>query len=355
MDSMRSILMMLGVILHSVNVFDSKQDWVIYSTNTTIIADYVSDLIHVFRMPAFFLISGFFCVHTIIKYKPKLFFMVRIKRLLIPLLVTGVSLNTLQNCILQYTGFYQLDMWSYIINGDWISHLWFLINLVIYFSLATIIAIFFWHPSKLIGNYLGRLFLSIPLIAIIMLMPVASIAILASNKVGFPLYSNWHGIINVNRICIYLPYFIFGALLGGNHELLHKFSKVNPIFAILLLAVSAFILEHINVSSEIYKTIVSSYFESFIIWLSVSLCFYTFYRMFNTPSKIWSFLSDASYTVYLFHHLIVIGIGIMLIYLEVHPIFSIVILITLTIAITLCIHNYVILKLKYARFLFNGK
>ena len=60
LDAMRSILMILGIVLHSANVF-SDSDWAIQNIDTSVYFSYLVEVIHLFRMPAFFIVSGFFC------------------------------------------------------------------------------------------------------------------------------------------------------------------------------------------------------------------------------------------------------------------------------------------------------
>ena len=56
LDAFRGILMMLGIVLHS-----SHGDWFRYgSEGTQLFIHTNSHVIHLFRMPAFFLLSGFF-------------------------------------------------------------------------------------------------------------------------------------------------------------------------------------------------------------------------------------------------------------------------------------------------------
>ena len=48
MDTMRAVLMMLGVVLHSSQVFSAEHTWVIYSDNTIRFAGWlVSLVVHV--------------------------------------------------------------------------------------------------------------------------------------------------------------------------------------------------------------------------------------------------------------------------------------------------------------------
>jgi len=355
MDSMRSILIMLGVVLHSSNIFNTRQGWAIYSNETTVIANYIGQAIHVFRMPAFFVVAGFFCVFTLQKYKPKKFLAVRMKRIIIPLVVTALTLNSLQAIILVLTGFREIDIGEYLLDGGWVSHLWFLNNLIIYFLVAAVLATLFSKYHGVIGKLRPNQSLSLPLIVVMGMMPIVSVVILGLNKIGFPLYSGILGVFSTFSTLIYLPYFVFGCVLAVNSNLLHKFSTINPILILAAIISSVMIMKNASFDSEIIHKSVLSYFEYLIVWLSISLCFYVFYRFFNAPSEKWRFLSDASYTVYLFHHVLVIGIGFLLIQLEIPPLLNMFALILITSMITLFIHKHVILKSSFARLLFNGK
>lgn len=123
MDSMRSILMMLGVVLHSSQVFNVEQSWVIYSDNTATFAEYLVEFIAAFRMPAFFVVAGYFCVLSIKKYAPGTFIKFRLTRIVIPLIITAITLNSLQVIILTYAGWHQFDLGKYLLEGGWVSHL----------------------------------------------------------------------------------------------------------------------------------------------------------------------------------------------------------------------------------------
>ena len=355
MDSMRAVLMMLGVVIHSAQIFNPAQSWLIGSERTTFLAAYLVEFITTFRMPAFFVVSGFFCFLTLQKYAPRKFLTLRLKRILIPLLSTAIILNSIQTAVLIESEWLNTNWQSYLTKGGYISHLWFLTNLIIYFIAAFLISTLF--PQQLAG--LGRVITvleeKLPLAAFLLLLPIASIAILATNKIGFPLYSNIAGVFSTYSIFIYTPYFIFGVALGFSKNLLSRFSTFNPLASLITIAGSLAILHLLQPSQGALLEISNVYFSSLICWASVSLCFYFFYNMLNSSSQAWLFLSDASYTVYLFHHLFVISLGLTLTKLNLPPIAVMTSIIAITIGSTLLLHNYFVLKVKPVRFLFNGK
>ena len=64
LDSLRAIMMLLGLVLHSAltyNVTNHGHAWLLKDPESTNIAtDSIVFLIHFFRMPIFFLVAGFF-------------------------------------------------------------------------------------------------------------------------------------------------------------------------------------------------------------------------------------------------------------------------------------------------------
>ena len=355
MDSMRSVLMMLGVVLHSAQVFNPDKSWVIYSHKSIDIAGFAVQIIHSFRMPAFFVIAGFFCLLTIKKYKPKGFIKISLQRIIIPLIAVALTLNIFQIIILEYANWNQFDLVQYIFLGGWISHLWFLINLIVYFAMTAILVALINSPRIMIGRHITNIFMSIPLSAIILIMPIISIFFIGLNKVGFPLYSDFMGIFKTFSLLKHLPYFYFGVVLASNINILYRFSNIDPRTSVIIIFFALLSMQYSSFLDEGIQKIVIIYAENIITWLLISISFYVFYKFFNKPSKKWRFMSEASYTIYLFHHIFVIAIGLLLIQLELPSLWSMILLISTTIMITVFIHKYFISKIRIARFLFNGK
>jgi glucan biosynthesis protein C len=355
MDGMRATLMSLGVVLHAGQVFNSKKTWLIYSENTSDIVMYIVSFIHAFRMPAFFIVAGYFCLFTLRKYKTTVFLSVRLKRIAIPFVVTILTLNTLQMIFLDYSGWQKTPLLEYISEGKYIGHLWFLINLFVYFLLAAFISLFK-NTCELIGIFLENAFNKYSIFVFILILPTLNIFILSLNKIGFPLYSSFFKVIHTYDILIYLPYFLFGIFLAINQKILKSFSTISPVLSIIAITSSVYIIKSFsNEGSGLAISVVTEYLNVFLTLFNASLCFYFFYKFFNIESVVMRFLSDASYTVYLFHHFLVIGIGLVFIYFEVPAFLGFILLVITVLFITLSIHKLLILKNKTARHLFNGK
>lgn len=275
-------------------------------------------------------------------------------RITIPLIVTALTLNSLQIYILTLTGWYSFDISTYIISGKYISHLWFLVNLAIYFSVVAFLSIFSNQITALTSGAITKL-TNFPTFATILTLPIFSIALYSTNKLGFPLYSNFLNIFHTADIILFLPYFIFGTILGAKKELINKFSTANPAISITLMLLAWLIDSNYQSNNRFIDKIVMIYIENLETWLSISLYFFCFKCFFNKKSKLWSFMSDASYTIYLFHHIIVIIVGIFIIRNGIQIYAGFPLAMSTSLVATLLIHKYIIIKFKILRFLFNGR
>ncbi|WP_081179753.1 acyltransferase family protein [Colwellia sp. PAMC 21821] len=354
MDAMRSVLMMLGIFIHSSQVYSPNKNWLVFSDTTHPFFSYFITFIHSFRMPAFFIISGFFCLMMLQRQTVRAFISSKLQRILVPLLVTIFILNLLQSFILSTVNQQLFSFYDFFISGNWLSHLWFLINLLLYFLVSGIVCYLFSDSIKKICHKFTVLEKP-PIEILMLLLPLCSIAIVGLNKIGFPLYSTYFNAIDMYQVISYLPYFIFGVLLFNSPKLLEKFSSAN-IFSLFTLLTIAYTLRFVvNFDSLFINDLLRVYSQSLIAWLSSSIIFKIFYLFANTPSKMWLFLSNSSYSVYLFHNIIVVLIALILVKYDIDLFLGFVILITSTITITLVIHMRVVLKFKLMQLLFNGK
>jgi len=353
LDAMRSILMTLGIILHSANVFSESQ-WAIQNLQTSEFFSSLISFIHRFRMPAFFIVSGFFCHMTLSRYGHRLFINVRIPRILVPLAITAISLNSIQNWLLmeyQEAALNLLTM-DYWLQGKWLSHLWFLNCLVYYFLIASILYAYsskFLHKigsltSTFIIRSKGLYLFSLPLFSLLLV------------KISYlvPDPPNHIYDLSISEFIKYSVYFVFGVLAGFRRELLWELMQPNRVKIVGVLILSAVFL-YLPTEQSSLCHLFNLYIYALFPWLLCFLCFFIFYKYFNTKSAFFSYLSEASYTIYLFHHLFVILYGIILINTELNIYLKFIILVIATFSTTALIHRYLILKSPVLRYLFNGK
>ncbi|PIE40555.1 MAG: hypothetical protein CSA51_00130, partial [Gammaproteobacteria bacterium] len=127
LDMLRAGLMIIGVFWHAVSVvsplshfvYDSK----IHESFALLAMIYPE---HIFRMEAFFLVSGFLALMVRERKGKRLFFQARLQRVLLPLLLGCFGANLLLQIFgSQWMGY----RWAHFDMWRWVMHGWFLITL----------------------------------------------------------------------------------------------------------------------------------------------------------------------------------------------------------------------------------
>jgi len=353
LDAMRSILMMLGVVLHSAVVF-SNNSWLLPEQESQFYSQIVH-IIHLFRMPAFFIISGFFCHLMLGRTGNLIFIKQKISRILLPLVATAITLNSLQNILLNDYRSENMDLLSsgYWLQGSWVSHLWFLISLIYFLIISTAIkSIAPKLANTLLSNTVlffttSRSFLLIILallsLVLIKLSNIASLHIMNSEF-------NWE----IAESIKYSIYFYFGIIIARSPEILERFTRFK-LTMLLLPSLVILALVNIEITGSIWQDRIQLIINTLLTWSLCYICFILFHKLTNIPSKLFLYLSDASYTIYLFHHILVIAFSILLHPVDIPNSMKFITVIGITFATTIVIHNYIICKFPIMSLLYNGK
>ena len=97
LDALRAFAMLLGIVIHGVLSFVGTPIWSAQDVNQNPQYLVILDFIHGFRMPLFFLVSGFFTAMMWQKKGSLSLFAHRTKRILIPLILGMVVFAPLLN------------------------------------------------------------------------------------------------------------------------------------------------------------------------------------------------------------------------------------------------------------------
>jgi len=344
--------MILGIVLHASQIYRPNSTWVIHSENSIFFTDILIKIIHEFRMPTFFIISGYFCLLTLRKYPINIFISKRLLRLVIPLLSTAVLLNSVQALVLHSKGWLNLGIKEYFLTGQWLSHLWFLNILILYFSFTAFLYFLSSTYLKELSKKINSKIASIDIYTLIFIFPFFSLALMLGYKLINTFHIDTFGIVDLYEVFFYAPFFIFGLILTTSSHLLKQLNNIKfwVLFGLY------FILTYVKSVYLTVDAISLFYLDSIRTLCLVFICFKLFSTWFNKPSKLSTFLSDSAYTVYLFHHIVVIFIGLILIELfDQYNYFNLFFIISVTLIITFLIHNFIIKPNTLLRFLFNGK
>lgn len=357
LDNMRGILMSLGLVLHTCAAFSATGYWLVTYPESIPWADSVSEVIHFFRMPLFFAISGFFAFILLNKLSSLRFLRNKLMRIGLPLVSAFVVLILPQQFLINHL---HLNTSLQINQLPLISHLWFLINLLVYFIVAmAIFSLVRSTQNKLLQATIATrsLLASLALLVI----PVVYLVLLALNKIGIPIYTPIPLVSSIYQLFFYVDYFLFGFFLAAVAGKVLQDVMVHPWFAILVivLLVVSIIQWTTNVS---FGLIMDTWLERWAVISSSLLIWITGSKLLNRNFTSLNWIVRASYTIYLFHHLLIVVLVTLFSLAYSHfpehrmlkeAIFAAVILLTLL--LTGLIHSLLIDRYKILKTLFNGK
>ncbi|QBL08081.1 hypothetical protein E0Z06_00425 [Rheinheimera sp. D18] len=354
LDVMRAVLMMLGIVLHAGQLYNPQQSWLLHAPESSSLFTYMIIIISTFRMPAFLVVSGFFCAMFILRYGNAVFLSSRTKRILLPLFVSAISLNVFQAYLLQYFGWISTSVPRYLLQGGWVQHLWFLIDLFLFIILLCV-----GYSLPLVRKLCQRLnslvVNTLPLPIFIAIISLYSGGLVLLKILGIPMYDSWYGMTDLYELLSYLPFFLFGLTLYSSPKWLAQFSTIKLVYGIAAMALLVALHYLLNQGAGGAWQAATMYCSSLIRWLSVALCFSVFNYLVTRGNPYWRFLSEASYSVYLFHHLIVVALGLWLINYNLSPVVGFSLIVITTLLLTVAIHKYLIAPNRLLHLLFNGK
>lgn len=346
LDFARATLMLLGIVFHSSLIYSHNSDWHTSYTSHSEFFNTLSEVIHYFRMNAFYMIAGFFFVLVVEKYGVKKTLLERLIKLGVPLLVVGFTFNAF------ITSLYQdkAPLWSfeYISQGQWVYHLWFIGNLLVYYLAAI------WFVARFTCRNTSRKLDSVKKIAFLALLvtPLLSIALtlvggkIAPTKVLF---------LTFEALLGYFPYFVLGMYFWQQKERVFSLMNMTNAMKLLLVALLLIMLmqsvDLMAIRWSLYLLVVGFaggfLAMTVIIWLNF---------IGNKSSKLVGKLTESSYTVYLLHEPLIVFVFVtFLAALELNLYISFALLCSIVLGVSYFVHFGLVKKSHMLMFLFNGK
>ena len=176
------------------------------------------------------------------------------------------------------------------------------------------------------------------------------------NKLGVPIYVRKYGLFTPYSLLYNFVFFAFGYAISMRREIYHSFTGLKPIYSGAILGAALYIPYMLLPASWGLPTIIAKEYGYLLAqWCSVSLCFYFFSKFLPNHSAISRKLSDASYSIYLFHFLALMLISVYMVKLAPPPLLGFVISCVAVFLFTYFLHRKVILKLRILSYLYNGK
>ena len=353
LDNLRAILMMLGVVLHTCAAFSIHKYWVVSYPESIAWTDAVNNAIFFFRMPMFFLISGFFAILLLQKWTVTKFLSNKLLRIGLPLVVALLAFNLPQQFLLSSqstTSTYQISFKS--------GHLWFLINLLVYFF----VIVLFYPMMKFVSEKLNDKHSVVYSFLILLLAPFINVALKALYQLGIPIYDDILLVGSIDRLFDQFDYFVIGAclyfILRTRITALVK-SKIWTLAAVFLFFGSYLTTVLINFDGQgMVDTVMTIVFTR---WQVIGICMFLlcagFYLLDNTNPFIQG-LFNASYSVYLIHHLIIVLLVLIASnYLPglINPNLVFIFILVSALTFSYSFHHFIVAKSKVFSLLFNGK
>ncbi len=347
LDAARGILMMLGVVLHTANVYSNTGGWLVWDHERNAFFDVLVEFIHVFRMPAFFWISGYFCALTFERNGTQGLMRKRIPRLVVPLLTAWLTLNVAQELFMAWVE--NRSLLAALADGVPLFHLWFLLDLMVYISIAALVL-------PLLTRFAGRgkTFDALPLWLMLPLLATFSLFFSAAARATGVAYDNIFGLTSLFRLATYAPFFAVGIYMYWHAEARTTFLRI----PLLLSAVALPLAIQANTWTRGHGLAIGEialFFEQWMIWICVAGVLRLFHDFVRRDDKVTRFLSDIAYSVYLFHHIVVLAGGVALTHVALGAWPKFVIVCGLGLGVSILLHLTLIRHSRVARLLFNGK
>lgn len=314
LDSLRAIMMMLGIVLHSANTYviaDYGASWPLKDPNSTgLLLDWISSFVHAFRMPIFFVVAGFFASLLFHERSSAKMIKNRVNRILIPFIAFVVVLWPLVRISFSYSNVVftlgsnplSISLAAFSEPSAFIPqhtmHLWFLYYLVMFSITSFLVGLAFkklpWFTSK--SSQLVSFIIQRPLLKIVVFSVITFLLLLTMNRTWVATSLSFTP--DFNTFIFYAFFYFFGWVLFKSKSLLSSFMTYDWAFTILglILFTVYFLMDTSTLSLQVIMVI-----KSVNVWLFIFGFTGLFIRYASTHSAIMRYVSDSSYWVYLLH------------------------------------------------------
>ena len=331
LDGLRGFAMMLGIVVHgSLPYFSRLLEFEFAwpaDDDQSLLLFLVFDFIHAWRMPAFFLMAGFFAHLVLSRRSMRIFAMDRLKRIGLPLLLFGTVMAVLIPPLWVYgwTGEMSVDTFREVVrgtqdlgsSGELVAHLWFLYHLLLMYAALLAIRLLAragaarrvlrWVGWATLRRHAGdALYTRFPL-----LLALAGIVLLVARG-GDESKPLWP--LNGPDFLYGSLYFFYGYGLFARRELIDRLKNPTNLVALWVAAAAAFWVHLVLLGAldDVSKQGAGRETVEFL-WILGTLFYGTaaalmcvgliglFERMFRSPKSWVRWLADSSYWVYILH------------------------------------------------------
>jgi glucan biosynthesis protein C len=338
MDAMRATMMVAGVFFHAGLAYRAGYGWRFSDPSESAFFVWLTEFLHAFRMPAFFAVAGFFCAMTFGRDAGMRKLGTRLMVFGVPFLVMVLSVQPLH-----FAGF-DAPFWrSYFHDGEYISHLWFLINLSVYY-VAAWMCLFLPRLPGYANAFLFRYKTALSAAAFLLCVPLIVLLDEISIGKGY----------EASTLVEYAPFFIVGYVIFRSPRLFEEFRRPRLLDVAVMAVLAVLFYRQLGGAAGRVVSLMAFYQCGFVL---TGLCVLLFSRFLDRKYRLTRLVSDSAYTIYLLHHILVVAFATWLASALPHAgaALKYCIVVGAVLALTILIHQLLIARFALLRFLFNGR
>ncbi|MCW7494448.1 acyltransferase family protein [Leptospira sp. 2 VSF19] len=309
LDNLRSFALLLGIVFHAAIVYASDIKYAIQDEKRSEILSYFCYWIHCYRMPMFYMISGFFSAMVWTKKGRAFYLEARFKRVLIPTMFGLIFLAPIQYYLterINNPGLDFLPFLEFFFTKDHFqhSHIWFLVDLFFFSILYSLIpkAIF---TAKIWNHIPKGIFRYITLVIFCFLFVYLF-------HTQIPKGESYYGVFKLTFV-FQFSFFLAGVFcFHWQNILFPKNNSTVKIIAILVWAILVFLIfKELEIDDPLwinfqYANLWNRTLHIFL-WviapfLWTSFLVYIFQTFGNKDGRLGFYLIEASLPIYLLHH-----------------------------------------------------
>jgi glucan biosynthesis protein C len=349
LDALRAAMMFLGIYLHAVVAYSPIGGWVFKQPPLTSTLDYSIILIHVFRMPAFYVMAGFFAALLLERYGPRRAVANRFWRIAVPFVVGWIVIYPLA-MFMGALGRRGLDdALGFILSGRFLDHahplhLWFLEYLIVLYGLAAIVVVAL--PRVVPAGLRAKLrnFFRSVVQSVWAPLPLGVPSFLALLPMTHAGLDDPPGFVPATHLVIaYAIPFGFGWLLVANADLLDTLRRRGWLYTTI--AVPACLL-YLGLLFSFADSGMAFYAKRAVhalaMWCLILGITGLFLRYLSGHSALRRYLCDSSYFLYIAHLPMIMLFQLILLGVPLPPLAKIVLALAGTIAVLLPLYHYAV-------------
>ena len=311
MDNLRALAMMAGLLFHAALAYSPLIHPYFPTADRAQSAalDLGIWFLHLFRMPLFFLVAGFFAAMLVSKRGLGGMFRNRLKRIALPLILFlplvnwALGYSTLDAAasvahpspVLKLVAeFSRMDTPPVLPPST--GHLWFLYYLLFFYLLI-------WSARSFELGWLGERLRALSPLRQLLYFPLLLLPALASVSAPHPAPESL--LPHFWAFAFFGPFFAFGYLLFGHETLVAQYRAYLPrlfVGSVIMFAAFIYLLDGRAMNGEdFFASLLPAVFEAYVsVWMTV-VCLTGGQAVLNRSHAWLRYLADASYWTYIAH------------------------------------------------------